>query len=62
MCETAREQLKAGYKLVKEAKFHDALIVFIRLLQVCCCTVYGGGGNGGFFWEGGSFMCSATIC
>jgi hypothetical protein len=27
-------QLKAGYKLVTEGKFHDALKVFIRLLQV----------------------------
>lgn len=30
----AEEQLKAGYKLVTEGKFHDALKVFIRLLQV----------------------------
>lgn len=30
----AEEQLKAGYKLVTEGKFQDALKVFIRLLQV----------------------------
>jgi coatomer protein complex subunit alpha (xenin) len=30
----AEDQLKAGYKLVTEGKFHDALKVFIRLLQV----------------------------
>jgi len=31
----AEDQLKAGYKLVTEGKFHDALKVFVRLLQVC---------------------------
>jgi coatomer protein complex subunit alpha (xenin) len=35
----AEEQLKAGYKLVTEGKFHDALKVFIRLLQVIPLTV-----------------------
>lgn len=39
----AEEQLKAGYKLVTEGKFHDALKVFIRLLQVCLGSVARGG-------------------
>jgi hypothetical protein len=44
----AEEQLKAGYKLVTEGKFHDALKVFIRLLQVSQCLICGDmdGGSG----------------